>query len=217
LSLNEAREQATEKRQQINAGEDIVSTAKQFKDEDVFNDLFYKWLTGPGKMKKTSNGLTERNPKYLDEDERRYNLYVKKHLGNKKLSWFTSQRISEWHQKLATMPKQSSKSTISATTANRAFALVSTVFSSMTPERLNPCKGVSKFSEASRERFLQPDELKSFFKALYQVDTPELLRDYVLVALFTGGRRSNVLSMRWTEISSENLVWTIPAKKSRIN
>jgi integrase len=225
LSLQDARDKAVKKRSRVNAGEDIVATAKQFKDEDTFNALFDRWLSGPGKRKKTPTGLAERNPKYLEEDKRRYKLYVKKHLGNKKLSWFSSIRIEEWHQKLLNTPKQlrkkqkegapspKSKDTISATTANRAFALVSTVFSSMTPERINPCKGVNKFAETSRERFLEPEELKRFFAALHRADTPELLRDYVLVSLFTGGRRSNVLSMQWNETKTST--WKIPAQKSK--
>ena len=217
LSLREAREQVVIKRVELNEGTDIVAIANQFRDEDIFKDLFYKWLNGAAQMKTTGGGVTRRSKKNVDDDERRYKLYIEVPLGKKKLSWFTADRIRKWHHNITTLPKQrgDGKTTISPTTANQAFALLRRVFNAMMPEKTNPCKGVVKFREESRDRFLQPDELKRFFKALYHDDTPELLRDYVLLSLFTGARRSNVLSMRWNEISFDRLVWTIPSKKSK--
>jgi integrase len=71
------------------------------------------------------------------------------------------------------------------------------------------------FKETSRDRFLQPSELKRFFDSLNQEDTSEILRDYILLSLFTGARRANVLSMLWTEIDLDQKVWRIPANKSK--
>ncbi len=85
----------------------------------------------------------------------------------------------------------------------------------MRPERVSPTRGVKKFKESSRDRFLQPVELKRFFKALTHPKTPEYLRDYVLFSMLTGGRRSNVMSLCWSEIDFNNNVWTIPAEKSK--
>lgn len=215
LSLREAREQTANRRMLLNAGEDIVSTAKQFKDEDVFADLFERWITGMGKMKRTRTGMAPRSKKNVDDDRRRYKLYVESPLGNKRISWFTPDRVRKWHEKIITIPKQRGNGTIKPATANQAFSLVRRVFNAMMPEKTNPCTGVVKFQEQPRDRFLQPDELRKFFEALYHDDTPELLRDYVLISLFTGARRSNVLSMRWGEISWDRLVWTVPAAKSK--
>jgi integrase len=39
-------------------------------------------------------------------------------------------------------------------------------------------------------------------------------RDYVLISLLTGARKSNVLSMRWNEINFENKTWRIPETKN---
>jgi len=217
VSINEARTIAANHLVELNKGIDIVEASRRFKEEDTFADLFDKWISGPGKMKRTRTGMAQRSKRNVDEDRQRYKLYIEKPLGNKRISWFTPDRIRKWHTKLLKQKKQPKRGTgtISPATANQAFSLVRRVFNAIMPEYPNPCTGVSKFSEQSRDRFLQPDELKRFFEALYHEDTPELLRDYVLVSLFTGARRSNVLSMRWNEISYDRRVWTVPANKSK--
>ena len=65
--------------------------------------------------------------------------------------------------------------------------------------KYNPVEGVKKFKEQSRERFLQPDELGRFFTALME-DPNEQFRNFILLALFLGQRRSNILSMRWENV-----------------
>lgn len=63
----------------------------------------------------------------------------------------------------------------------------------------NPVDGVKKLKETSRERFLQPEELQRFFAALKE-EPNEQFRNFVLLALFLGQRRSNILSMRWENV-----------------
>ncbi len=59
----------------------------------------------------------------------------------------------------------------------------------------NPATGIKRNREKSRDRFLQGDELSRFFQALSE-EPNETIRDYVLLSLLTGARRSNVLSMK---------------------
>lgn len=61
----------------------------------------------------------------------------------------------------------------------------------------------------SRERFLSADELARWFQAVANLQR-ETTRDFLLMALFTGARRSNVCAMRWQEIDFDRRVWTIP-------
>jgi integrase len=77
----------------------------------------------------------------------------------------------------------------------------------------NPALRITQFKEISRERFLQPDELKSFFESV-AAEKNETIRDYILISLLTGARRSNVLSMQWDEISFERAEWRIPETKN---
>ena len=78
----------------------------------------------------------------------------------------------------------------------------------------NPAKGIKRFREQSRERFLQPDELPRFFKAL--VEEPNMnARDFFLMCLFIGARRGNVMTMRWAEIDFDQVTWTIPGTATK--
>ena len=101
--------------------------------------------------------------------------------------------------------------------ANRTLALVSSLFSYARKRGIfnkpNPAADIQKFPEDSRERFIGPDEMPRFFRALAE-ETSEF-RDAFLLALLTGGRRSNVLEMRWADINFERGEWLIPHTKNR--
>lgn len=218
--INEARDKAATLILDINSGKDVIEAAKSAKEEDTFGEVFSDWLDTHAKPHKRS----------WQEDERRYNLYMKVKLGKKPLTWFTPDRVRKWHRDITKTPKQrggevvitnakgkKAKKVVYVTgaTANRALALLSTVFNQMRPNSPNPCKRVKKFPENSRSRFLLPEELKRFLIALDAPETTEIIRDYVYLSLFTGGRRSNVLSMQWGEIDLDRNLWVIPSSKSK--
>ena len=73
--------------------------------------------------------------------------------------------------------------------------------------------GIKKFTEKSRDRFIQGDELPRFFEALGD-ETNETMRDYFLLSLLTGARRSNVLAMEWKDISMGREEWRINETKN---
>jgi integrase len=101
-------------------------------------------------------------------------------------------------------------------TANRVVSLLSAMFAKAIEwgwEGENPATRVKAFKEKRRERFLQPEELPAFFEALSK-EANETLRDYFLLALFTGARRANVEAMRWEEINWHSDTWRIPDTKS---
>lgn len=77
----------------------------------------------------------------------------------------------------------------------------------------NPFAGIPLYKIKSRERFLKPEELKRFFKALNAFPN-QTLRDYVRLSLYTGARRANVLAMSWNQIDFDLGLWTIPITKN---
>jgi integrase len=208
-SIQESRNKVAEYRLEINKGKDILEEAKAFKEEDTFGKVFTRWLD-----------VAKEHKKSWKHDESRYSLYIKPPFGNKRLSWFSSEKIEKWHIGLTQKTKQRKGPNgedvkISKTTANRALALVNTVFNSKLVKIENPCKGVKKFKETPRDRFLQPDELKKFFEAIESPETPDMLKDYILISLYTGARRSNVMAMRWSDINVEQSIWRIPPAESK--
>ncbi len=205
LSIVGARRSATEHMAAVKGGIDVESQRQKVRDEDTLDTVFEVWLEQFAKPHKKS----------WKEDERRYALYLKKQFGKKPVSWLTTDRVRKWHKDITSMLKQRGSGNITPSTANRVLALLSTIYNQAVPHIKNPCRGIKKFREESRDRFLQPDELKRFFDALYSDDSSQLLQDYVSISLFTGGRRSNILSMQWREISFERSLWTVPAGKSK--
>jgi integrase len=73
---------------------------------------------------------------------------------------------------------------------------------------------VKKFKEQQRERFLQADELPRFFAAL-QAEPNETIRDFILICLLTGARRSNVQAMKWSDVNLQRGTWTIAAEEAK--
>ncbi len=74
----------------------------------------------------------------------------------------------------------------------------------------NPCVGVQRYAIKARERFLSLAELAALRDTL-SVETPTY-RDFFLMCLYTGARRGNVLSMKWSEIDLDLKMWSFSSK-----
>ena len=159
------------------------------------------------------------NKKSWRVDEYRYHRYVAKPFGKRKLSEISRSEIAALHRKISRQinPKHRGVgSPYKITMANRILILVSVIYQwGIKTEQCeeNPARGIARFPVKSRDRFLQPEELVRFFNAI-QKEENKNVHDYVLLSLYTGARRGNVLAMRWEEISFENKLWRIPTTKN---
>ena len=131
-------------------------------------------------------------------------------------SWQNYRLVDITRSKVEALHKTLGKET--PVQANRVLALLSTMFSKAIIwgylKTENPCKGLRKFKEVSRNRFLSGEELARFFEALDLTENPAF-KDFILLSLFTGARKSNVLGMRWKDIDFERSVWKIPGELSK--
>lgn len=104
------------------------------------------------------------------------------------------------------------------TQANRVIEIVSSLYNRMHKLGLysgpNPADGIEPFREAKRDRFLQAGELPKFFAALAEDDSPSF-RDFVMLALLTGARRENVLTMRWADVDLAGGLWRLPGSATK--
>jgi integrase len=125
----------------------------------------------------------------------------------RKLSTITDHHVREKHIELGRTKGQ--------VTANRAMQLLRRMFNWARIEP-NPVRNgvVDFFKEYTRDRFVQADELPRFIKAVNKEPNADI-RDYVLMSLWTGARRSNVVSMRWDELNLASATWAIPAEKAK--
>ena len=101
--------------------------------------------------------------------------------------------------------------------AHRVIQFVRTVYRWGITEKMysgpNPVGKMEYFGWTERSRFLSGEEIPRLFDALKR-ETNRDLRDFVNLSLWTGARKSDVLSMRWQDVLPfENNVWNIPEPK----
>lgn len=101
--------------------------------------------------------------------------------------------------------------------ANRLVALLRKMFNLARDWGLysgeNPATRIQFFREESRDRFVQPEELPRLFQAIAEEPNTSI-RGVLMTALFTGARRTEVLTMRWEDVSLTRAEWRIPQTKA---
>lgn len=148
--------------------------------------------------------LHKRSWKY-DEDQ--INRYVS-HWFKKKLSDISKDDVTRLHEKIG---KENGK-----VQANSIVRRLSSIFNKASYwgwEGNNPAKGIHQFKEKSRDRFIFPSEMPYLMQAVYQEES-DMLKDYILLLLFTGVRKTNLLTMKWEQINWEMNEWRIPDTKN---
>ena len=184
----------------IAAGTNPAEQKRIKKAEMTFSDLFAEWV----------KECKAKGKKSLGNDERNFRLHLQG-IAKKKLSEIERTHIRALHRKVSTGA--------GIYQGNRVLALTRAVFNFGIkvldiPNLANPAAGLKMNREESRDRRLHPDEMPKFFEALAAEENPDM-RDYVMLSLLTGARRSNVLAMTWAEINLERRTWTIPGSKAK--
>jgi len=77
----------------------------------------------------------------------------------------------------------------------------------------NPAKGINRFKEEKRDRFVKEHELPRLMESI-QAESDPYIRGFFLILLLTGARRSEVLSIRWEDIDLCLAEWRIPDTKA---
>ena len=190
-SVEQARKLAAKIAQEVNDGIDPLEKKRRAKAERTLANAFAEYMAKHAKLHK----------KTWEEDQEQWDNHSGA-LAHRCLSTIREEDIRGLHARMGAEHPYA---------ANRMLAMLSKVFNFAHVE--NPCKGVQRFREKSRDRFLQADELPRFFKAL-DAEPNETIRDFVYLALWTGARRSNVQEMRWDELNLEAATWRIPETKT---
>lgn len=198
LSIEQARRKAEAINATIAQGGNPNDQRRTERAEITFRDLFNEYLERHAKIHKRT----------WKKDQSEFNLYLIP-WQYRKLSTINKADLQKLHQDVGRNNGHYA--------ANRLLALCITIFNKATEfglwDKTNPALGIKKFREQSRDRFLQADELPRFFQALSQ-EQNDNVRDYVILALLTGARKSNVLAMRWEQINLNCREWRIPRTKN---
>jgi len=80
----------------------------------------------------------------------------------------------------------------------------------------NPVKRLRRawYRDKRREQFVRPSELPAFYQAVNKLPN-ETQRDYILLALFTGLRRSEASTLRWDDVDLNDRMIRLPAERTK--
>jgi integrase len=197
LSIEQARGRAAELNGAIARGENPAGSRRSLAAETTLGELFAKYLELYAKD----------HVKTWKSDVKLFNLHLA-HWRLRKLSSIRKVDITQLHIRIGL---NSGK-----VQANRVVERLRAYFGKAQEwgwKGENPALKIQAFPEQPRKRFLRPEEFQKFFVAL-RAEPNETMRDFFLLALFTGARRSNVSAMRWEHIDFPSATWTIPITKS---
>lgn len=199
MTIEQARKAASAVNAEIESGANPAQVRRAVRDEPSFAEMFTQFLKG--KRKRDGSGLGERTKRDYQDVLR---LYLSA-LSKNKLSQITRHQVKSIHQSVTrTSPSQ----------ADRCLALISSVFTFALDQELfsgeNPASRVQKNPAPSRDRFAQASELPYLLEAIYESSN----RDYFLIALLTGARRSDTQAMAWHDIDLDAGVWRIEMTKN---
>jgi integrase len=196
-TLGAARKRAQEMRRDVDLGADPVGEVQAERRAETVNELCDRFIAEHLPRKRPS---TARH--YRSGIER----YVRPSLGALKIKAVTFDDVDRLHRRITReAPYQ----------ANRIRALISSMFTLAVKWRYrldNPCKGVEKNKEHSRERYLTEAEAARLMRAL-DADRDQVSADLLRVALLTGARRSEIIAMQWRDVDLTRGSWTKPHTK----
>ena len=103
--------------------------------------------------------------------------------------------------------------------ANRALAALSKALALSIKwgwRETNPCRGVERNREHSRQKYLNADEMTRLTKALAEFPDRDMA-DIFRMLLLTGARKGEVLSMRWADLNLGESTWSKPPTSTKQN
>ncbi len=151
--------------------------------------------------------LPGKRPKTQEEDRAMLRLFVLPALGRLKVADVQHTDIAKLHRGLKDRP----------TRANRVVSLCSRLFNLAIREKMrpdNPSRGVERYPEERRERYLSQAELVRLTDALGTYPNQQAA-DVIRLLLLTGARRGEVLGMEWPHVDLETGVWTKPSSHTK--
>ncbi|MGH7032494.1 MAG: tyrosine-type recombinase/integrase, partial [Stellaceae bacterium] len=154
-----------------------------------------------------TDSYAEVRKRTAEADRATLNQIIRPRLGSKKVAEVAHTDIEALHRKLRATPYR----------ANRVVALLSKMFAlsvkwGMRPD--NPARGIERYQEHRRERYLRPDEIARLGAAL-DAHPNQQSANAVRLLLLTGARRGEVLGARWSDIDLEAGVWTKPGATTK--
>jgi integrase len=188
-----ARQKAIELSLNVGAGEDPSIKFKVIPENigQSMQELADKYLNLHAQPKKA--------PQSYKEDVGKLNVILKKY-GRLRVDAITTLDLQKLNSDLQKTPIQ----------ANRTMALLSKMFNLAIQwgwRSDNPVKGVGKYKEQKRYRWLDDEESQKLFAALDTYHN-QSVANAIRLLILTGARKTELLSATWDQFDLEKGVWT---------
>ena len=172
-------------------------------------------------------GCSTKSPNTVATDRGRIERHIKPLLGSRRLKSVTPASIEMMMSDVASGKTKADIKTgfrgraiVSGGkgTASKCVALISAIFNFAIKRELileNPAKGISKYKDNKRERFLTSEEFKRLGETMIAENH---LNPYALAAIkilmLTGLRKNEVVQMKWDDLLPEHGIIVIPKSKT---
>lgn len=205
LAPEQARAKAKKVLAQAQDGNDPAAERAEARVAPTVAELAQRYLAQHAQAKK--------KPRSAAEDARNLRLHVLPAFGRKQVAAATRSDVSALHHAMRDTPVG----------ANRTLALLSKMFSlaeswGLRPTGSNPCRGVERYREQGRERFLSHEELGRLGAVLADAERTTALPASIIAALrlliFTGARLGEVLGLQWAHVDFERSCLRLPDSKT---
>jgi integrase len=149
-------------------------------------------------------------PSTQGEYKRCVEIFINPEIGTMKLVSVERTDIAKIHHQLRHIPYQ----------ANRVLGVISTMFNlaeswGLRPQFSNPCRGVKKFKEKKRERFLNREELRRLGEALrIEEEFAPSAVACIRLLLLTGCRLGEIQTLKWSYLDLDTCLAFLPDSKT---
>jgi integrase len=199
LTAMAARERALQLRGRILEGNDPLEEREKQRSAPTVGDLATQYLE--------RHALTHKRASSVRNDRQMIDNIIRPQIGALRLAAVGRRDIEVLHAFLKATPYQ----------ANRVLALLSKMFSLAKDWGWcddNPARGVPRFHEDRRERWLTVQELQRFVAALDSYPDQNAANALRLLML-TGARESEVLKADWKQFDLKRGIWTKPSHHTK--
>ena len=199
LTFEQAKKRARELLADAGRGQDLVSERRSKRQAPTLKDLSSEYLEKYATPKK--------RPKSVRDDRAMLQNIVLPKLGTQKVAAVGRREIEAMHASLQDRPYQ----------ANRVLALLSKMFNLAVEWHWrtgNPVKGIKRYDEEKRDRWLRDDELQRLCDIL-DAHPNQRAANAVRLQLLTGARMGEVLSAKKADFDLQRGVWRKPSHQTK--
>lgn len=199
MSLQAARDKARALLADVIRGDDPVANAQAVRRSPDVSELARLYMT--------EHAIPKKRQRSVRNDQSMLDGHILPKLGRLRVVEVAHQDVLKLHNQMRETPYQ----------ANRTLALLSKMFELSVRWGMrsdNPARGIEKFPEEKRDRWLSDEELSRLLAALAEHPN-QIAADAIRLQLLTGARIGEVLTANWTDFDIEGGVWTKPSHHTK--